>query len=299
MTATLILVAIGGFTRGGGSGYGCQDRWPLCEDGLLGGLLPRAEYHMIVEWTHRWVASIVGVLAVATAVTAWRQHRDEPTVVRPAVAAVLTIGVQAWVGRMVVKGDLDADLVSIHLAISMAVLALLAMVLVATNPEEMSAQGRDPAWTRLLAGAAVLSVGLLLLGSYVHNLYVSGWPLVGDSLSPDLSNRYVAVHYVHRLVAGVGLVYLIYLTVEVRRRDRPETEGLIVRTACTAYAVNVGLGAAHVFTEVSSSLLVAGHLAMAALVWVSLVAATGISRSEPRSAEDANTAPLLDRTARS
>lgn len=298
VTATLVLVAVGGFTRGGGSGYGCQDRWPLCEDGLLGGLLPRAQYHMIVEWTHRWVASIVGVLAVATAVTAWRQHRNEPAVVRPAVAAVLTIAVQAWVGRLVVKGDLDADLVSVHLAISMAVLALLTMVVVATNPEGSSAQAGDPAWTRLLAGAAVLSVGLLLLGSYVHNLYVSGWPLVGDTLSPDLSNRFVAVHYVHRLVAAVGLVYLIYLTVEVGRRNRPETERLVVRAACTAYAVNVGLGAAHVFTEVSSSLLVAGHLAMAALVWVMLVAATGISRSEPRSAEHASTAPRLNQTAR-
>ena len=112
--ATLILVAIGGFTRGSGSGYGCADRWPLCENGRLGGLLPRADYHMIVEWTHRWVASLVGILAVSTAVTAWRRHRDEPMIVAPAIGAVFTIGVQAWVGRLVVKGDLDADLRSAH-----------------------------------------------------------------------------------------------------------------------------------------------------------------------------------------
>jgi len=62
LVATVFLVMLGGYTRGSGSGYGCADRWPLCEDGLLGGLLPRLEYHMIVEWTHRWVAAGIGVL---------------------------------------------------------------------------------------------------------------------------------------------------------------------------------------------------------------------------------------------
>ncbi len=134
LVATLVLVGIGGFTRGSGSGYGCADRWPLCENGLLGGLLPRVEYHMIIEWTHRWVAALVGTLAVATAVTAWRRHRHQLTIVIPAVAAVAAIGVQAWVGRLVVKGELDADLVSVHLVISMAVVALLTIVVVGTAP---------------------------------------------------------------------------------------------------------------------------------------------------------------------
>jgi heme a synthase len=69
LSLTVFLVMLGGYTRGSGSGYGCEDRWPLCENGLLGGLLPRLEYHMIVEWTHRWVAAIVGLLIIATAVT--------------------------------------------------------------------------------------------------------------------------------------------------------------------------------------------------------------------------------------
>jgi heme A synthase len=40
LAATLLLIVVGGFTRGSGSGYGCADRWPLCEEGLLGGWLP-------------------------------------------------------------------------------------------------------------------------------------------------------------------------------------------------------------------------------------------------------------------
>ena len=86
LATTVFLVMLGGYTRGSGSGYGCEDRWPLCEDGLLGGLLPRLEYHMIVEWTHRWVAAIVGILIVATAVAAWRDRPRNRRAAWPAAA---------------------------------------------------------------------------------------------------------------------------------------------------------------------------------------------------------------------
>lgn len=280
--ATLVLVAIGGFTRGSGSGFGCADQWPLCENGLLGGLLPRAEYHMVIEWTHRWVAALVGILTLATAVTAWRRHRHERIIVIPAVVAVVAIGVQAWVGRLVVKGHLDADLVSVHLAISMVVVALLTMVVVGSapaSPTTTRAPGRDRVWTAMLVAAAFGSLALLLLGSYVHNLYVSGWPLVANTLTPSLANRFVAVHYLHRVVAAIGLIYLAYLAIAAATRLRPEQERRIVYAAGAAYLLNIGLGAAHVFTRVSSSALVAGHLLLASLVWALLVGATTLSCS--------------------
>ncbi len=265
---TLVLVAVGGFTRGSGSGYGCKDRWPLCDNGLAGGLLPRGEYHMIIEWSHRWVASLVGLLAIATAISAWRSYRHSRIVLIPAVLAVGVIFFQAWVGRMVVKGDLDADLVSVHLGISMTVVGLLTVVVAATSVRPPAAP--DSAWTRRLAIGAVGSFALIMLGSYVHNLYVSGWPLVGDTLFPDLSNRYMLVHYLHRALAGTGIFYFAYM---VRRvgRGRPQDERMLIYTAATAYGVNVLLGAAHVFTKVGSSLLVATHLLMAAVVWSALV----------------------------
>ncbi len=282
--ATLLLVAIGGYTRGSGSGYGCKDSWPLCQDGLLGGLLPRAEYHMIVEWTHRWIAALVGLLAIATAVAAWRRHREERAIVAPAVAAVGVIGCQAWVGRLIVKKNLDADLVSVHLAISMVVVALLTIVVVSTiaEPSEAPRRSTNRQWTILLASGAAGTLTVLLLGSYVHNLYISGWPLVGDELLPRSSHRLMIVHYLHRALAGLGIVYLVYLSRQAVRRKRPLTEGALVHYAGLAYLVNVLLGAANVFTRVDSSLVIAAHLLMAALVWTTLVAATTMAHSGQR-----------------
>ena len=139
----------------------------------------------------------------------------------------------------------------------------------------------DRAWTGLLGIGAAGSLALLLLGSYVHNLYVSGWPLVGDTMFPDLSNRFVAVHYLHRALAAVGFVYLVYLAIDATRRERPEMERLLINAAAAAYLLNIVLGAAHVFTEVGSSALVAGHLVVASLVWALLVGVTMIARSGP------------------
>jgi len=270
VAATLFLITFGGFTRGSRSGYGCADRWPLCENGLLGGLLPRAEFHMIIEWTHRWLAALVGVLAIATAVIAWRHARR--WIAWLAISGVVVIGIQAWVGRLVVVKNLDADLVSLHLAISMTVAALFTLVAVATTPWS---EPRHAVWTyRYLIGAAVAG-GVLMLGSFVHNLYFPGWPLVSNDFFPDLGNRYVILHYLHRLVAGGGLVYLGWLGWNAR--GRPRLERSILWVGLAAYATNIGLGGAHVLTKVTWSGLVAAHLGAASLVWVCLVATTGLA----------------------
>ncbi len=271
--ATILLVAVGGYTRGSGSGYGCADRWPLCEGGSLGGLVPLWDYHMVIEWTHRWLAATVGLLILATAVLAWRELRGRRNVVIPSTTAVGVVGIQAYVGRLIVQNDLDADLVSAHLAISMAVVALLTVTAVNAGPPSRSGRP-EPSWSLRLGAGAAVAITVLLLGSYVHNLYVSGWPLVGGEVLPNLDNRYMAVHFAHRLVAGLGLAYLAYLAVTARRLGRPQSEITLVTAAAGCFLVNVGLGAVHVFTKVSSSVVVASHLTLAVATWTLLVAAT-------------------------
>ena len=50
----LLLITVGGIVRTTGSGLGCPD-WPLC----YGKVLPPFEYHAIIEYIHRFVASII------------------------------------------------------------------------------------------------------------------------------------------------------------------------------------------------------------------------------------------------
>lgn len=287
LITTLLLVMVGGYTRGSGSGYGCEDRWPLCEGGALGGLLPRAEREMIIEWSHRWLAATVGVLVLATAITAWRRSRGRPWVLGPAVAAVVTVGVQAWVGRMIVAEDLDADLVSLHLAISMAVVGLLSVLSVTSRLDAYGHDIGDRGWVRVVGAGAAGSYLLLLLGSMVHNRYFPGWPLMDGTLFPDLATRYHLLHLAHRTLAGIGIGYLGWLAWQARTRARPDRERRLVDAAAAVYGVNVLLGLAHVVTEVSSSLVVAAHLGVASVVWALLVATTTVAARSGAERSDA------------
>src|SRR2546425_289846 len=72
-----LQIALGGVVRVSGSGLGCPD-WPLCN----GRPYPPADAHAIVEYSHRAVGSVTGLLIIATVVMAWIVFRKR----RPLVA---------------------------------------------------------------------------------------------------------------------------------------------------------------------------------------------------------------------
>lgn len=271
--ATLLValgqVALGAFTRGSGSGFGCRDRWPLCEGGALGGLLPRADFHMVVEWSHRWVASVLVVLVVALVVVAWRRHRHERAVTGLAGTALLTVLVQAGIGAWVVKADLDADLVSLHLLAALLLLALLAAVAVRSG----GALGGepDPRWRLAVGGVAALVLVVAVLGSTVHDTVAPGWPLVDTTGGP--LDATAARHLAHRLGVGVALVALLAAAGVAIRRSRPRHEIVLVHGALAAFVANIAVGAGHVLTDLPRAGLVSVHLLLAATAWTLLVAA--------------------------
>src|SRR2546425_11291212 len=76
-----LQIALGGVVRVSGSGLGCPD-WPLCN----GRPYPAADIHSIIEYSHRTVGTITGVLLIATVITAWIVFRRT----RPMVAWLAT-----------------------------------------------------------------------------------------------------------------------------------------------------------------------------------------------------------------
>ena len=82
--ATIVLFAVGGLVRGTGSGLGCST-WPECTPGQLFPIGHRAFADRVL--TPACLVFIVSVLVVATAVVAWIDHRDIPSLVWPATAA--------------------------------------------------------------------------------------------------------------------------------------------------------------------------------------------------------------------
>src|ERR1700716_4408221 len=88
-----LQIALGGVVRVSGSGLGCPD-WPLCH----GRPYPPADLHAIIEYSHRAVGTVTGVLIIATVVLAWVVYRTRRPIVAWRARASL-IGVVGGGGR--------------------------------------------------------------------------------------------------------------------------------------------------------------------------------------------------------
>jgi cytochrome c oxidase assembly protein subunit 15 len=270
LSATFALVAIGGLVRATKSGLGCGDDWPHCNGRLAPALETRAE---IIEFSHRAAAGVVVILIALLAVTAFRRHRDSTRLLWTSVGALGLVLSQALIGALVVKLDLKAESVVLHLGTAMSLVAVLVYLVAATSPRAEPGAG-DRSLSRQAWGAALSVFLLLLVGSYVTGkgagLVFPDWPLMNGTPLPDLGTEDAAVHFVHRALAAVvgGIVLLTGLRL-IRRGGATARLG---RAAIALYALEVLIGAANVWTDLNAAFVTA-HLALAALIWGSLTGA--------------------------
>src|SRR5687768_15412567 len=117
--ATYVLIVIGGIVRITDSGLGCPD-WPLCH----GQLVPPAEKAVLIEFSHRTAATIVGFLIITMGVLVWREYRDRH-IRALMLAAYPLLALQVILGGITVKRELEAEIVAIHHGTAMILLALL------------------------------------------------------------------------------------------------------------------------------------------------------------------------------
>ena len=284
--ATYALIVLGGAVRATGSGLACPD-WPLCH----GQLIPPLETQILIEYSHRLAAASLGLLILGTAVAAWLWYRENRFVVAGATVAVFVVFVQALIGGVTVNMELPDTIVALHLAIALILLAILVATAVGAfwwgRPRSSHHAAAQDARSiggvpTLTAVAALATLGLILLGSYVANsgaaLVYPDWPLFDGKLV-SAGGRLADLHYAHRLMAAVvGLLILSVVVQTLRNGRRPI---LIAAAGCALalYVAEVFVGASNIWFELATSVRIA-HLALASAVWVALVFAVAWSYAE-------------------
>ncbi len=272
--ATFLLVTIGGLVRATKSGLGCGTNWPHCP-----GAVNRA---LIIEFSHRAVAGIVALLIGALAFVAWRHLRHVKTVFRPALAAFGLVLFQAGLGAAVVRLELQADMVVVHLAAAMLLLALLVYLSAAGLALDGRLEVRPDAGARSNAQFAAAAVFLLLLvGSYVTGAGAGNafpdWPLMNGEVVPNLGVSEYAAHFIHRVLAAVvGVIVAIVALRMTRDKKRLPQQARFAHAALGLYGVQVLIGAANVWTNLAAGWVTA-HLAIGAAIWACLVAVAVVS----------------------
>jgi heme o synthase len=268
--ATYVLIVVGGLVRATDSGLGCPD-WPLC----FGDWVPPLELHAWIEHSHRLVAAVavgplVGAVALITLFTARRRDR---VLLGAAIVAGVLVVVQAWLGGQVVIQQLQAELVSAHMAMALTVLALTLFIADrAVGGALPPARSGSPA--RLVGWTAAAIFGQMVLGSWVtgtnSGLAFTDFPLMGGTLLPSISVDQQAVQVAHRALAFLVAALVIWVVVDLRRRNAEAGPRRLAYLALVLVVVQVALGAANVWSRLSAFFVVP-HLAVGAGLWAVMV----------------------------
>jgi protoheme IX farnesyltransferase len=276
VVTVFLLVTIGVVVRATGSGEACP-HWPGCFGGqFLPGLDAGAQAW--IEWIHRTVAAFIGLLILAMAFVAFRDHRDRRSLVWGSAAAVVLVGFQAWLGQETVRLGNSGPSVTAHLATAMALVGLLVFLLVrAWYPARLPARGASQRFTLLATFGAAATFVLLLFGSNVTardaGLVFADWPLMNGSIQPigadtppDVAALY-ATHELHRYAAAVVFLILAAVTwVAWRQRASRPGPARLTGLILGLYVAQVIVGGLQVLTQLAPWTQTL-HVALGALIW--------------------------------
>ena len=280
--ATFVLISVGGLVRATDSGLGCPD-WPLC----FGDWIPPADLNAWIEHSHRLVAAVfVGPLVGAVGlITLFSSRRHDRPMLAAAVLAGLLVVAQSLLGGAVVLEQLRADLVTAHLAMALTVLAATIFIAERAAHGPFRRRVPHPGLTQLVGITAIAVFAQMLLGSWVTGhragLAFADFPLMNGTLVPDLAVTAHQIQFAHRLLA-VAVACLVLATAIALRRQT-DNSGLrrLAIVAGALLLIQLALGAANVWSQLSAYFVVP-HLAVGAALWASLILVwLGVRRLEP------------------
>lgn len=269
VVANVVIVLTGGAVRLTASGLGCPT-WPRC----TGGSLVRTSAtgtHGLIEFTNRTLTFALVVIAVGTLIAAVRAHQE----VGLAAVALAGIPAQAVLGGVSVLTHLNPWVVSGHLLLSMAIIAVTVNLwwrvheAAGRRPRTDAARtGAAAAGPAALLASAVATVtgGVLVLGTVVTGSgpHAGAADVDGDihrnGLSPAAMSQLHADLVMVLIGLSVGLVMLLR-AIDADPRTR--------RTAAVLVGVELAqglIGYLQYFTGVPAG-LVEVHMAGACAVW--------------------------------
>jgi len=274
-TVTMLLAVLwGSWVTSSDSGDGCGASWPLCK----GTFMPDWDYAAIVEFGHRVVSALAGLLSVAVLVWVMRSLPAEIRLKRLAFGTFFFVVLQGALGAAAVLRPQPDLVMALHFGFSLLCFTFALLVTVALGRLDQAAVPASPSESGLaravppglraqIWGLAVYAYIVIYLGAYVRHLGASlactGWPLCNGQLWPTLYGP-VGANFAHRLGAALAVILVLRLWWTARhatdRADlrRGATWALVLMLAQVASGALFPLGYINLLTQVLHSGLIAG-----------------------------------------
>lgn len=279
------VLVMGAAVTNTGSAEGCGRSWPLCN----GQFVPEFTVATAIEYSHRAVTGVEGLLVVAlTAVMLllWRREREAAVL---ALLMLATLLLQAGLGAGAVLWPQSPLMLATHFGVSLLAFAatFLSAVFVFERTGAYQAVPRRPSLALRRWSIAVVVYVLLVvyLGAYVRHAGVSlacvDWPLCNGQVVPNLDGP-PAVVFAHRLAAIGAVVLLVWLARLGMRERLAQSAALAAAALALLQALS---GALVVWTRLGLFSTLA-HAAIMALLFACLAAvlrvALGVRPSRQR-----------------
>jgi heme a synthase len=234
--ACLHLV-FGAIVRISGSGMGCGDHWPKCYGYWFP---PLSRPDLIVEVSHRYLASILTLTVLSMAFVAWRNRGaagigGKGGALRSALGAVGAVFAAAILGGVTVKMGNAPWATVAHWLVAMTLLAMVATTAMRAGAlggagamvQRGTARAKRSAFAA--AGLAIVAVALGGLTAKYPGAAVGCTTVPMCGANPTVEAAGVYVQMTHRTLAVLLVLHLIGVVMMVRKRR--ESEAPVVVTA--------------------------------------------------------------------
>ncbi len=266
LALTLCLMMLGGLVHSTGSSLACPD-WPLC----YGQVFPEMKGGVLIEHSHRLLASLVGLLTILLFALSCRKSQSDRGLTKICGLALALVIFQGLLGGLTVIYQLPTAVSTAHLGTSMLFLSTIFWILLRSDFGPTQGQAL-PGFLKLALVALYLQI---LLGALVRHtgaaIVCPDIPLCFGMLWPVDLHPTTRLHMLHRMMAVVVTFILIAAGLRMRRAGRPLNQ-LGIATALLV-CVQVMLGIMSVLTKLAV-VAVTAHLAIAAMLLLVLVAAS-------------------------
>lgn len=260
--ANVVVVVTGGAVRLTGSGLGCPS-WPNCAPESFHATAEMG-WHGAVEWGNRLFGVVVGLIALAGLIAAWKRKPRRTSLIKVSTILLIGIPLQGVIGGITVMTGLNPYTVAGHFLASIVVMVAAVAFYVRSGEPDGPPRTIVPQPLRLLAwlitatAAAAIVVGTAVTGAGPH---------AGD---PDTPRLNIDGHLITQLHADavfllLGLTVAMVLALRAVKAPRPT---LMAAYWLLGVELAQGLiGYVQYFTNVPA-LLVGAHMLGAAVLWV-------------------------------
>ncbi|WP_282940756.1 COX15/CtaA family protein [Paenibacillus sp. RC67] len=220
MYGMLLILIMGALVTKTESGRGCGDDWPLCN----GKFVPAYTIESIIEYSHRFVTGIVGMILLVTLILVLRYSHRKDAKWFVSLAMFFTI-LQAILGAMAVMWPQSSATLALHFGISLVAFALtLLLALVYTRFGSMLSETNHSLSPGIKWAIWIITIycyGVVYLGAFVRHTNSAGgcigWPLCNGQVIPELSGATLIV-FIHRLGAILMLLLIVWFYLNVKAK---------------------------------------------------------------------------------